>query len=533
MHIRPVASASMAVILFFIIPNPVSGHSWVERMFSIAPNGSFVGAPGYARGNVLRTSPQFQQTGDPLMVNLLPPLSQGTTILPTNDMCKSSQQQQNQTSGSPRLSAAAGSMIALQYQENGHVTLPQNQLGKPSPSRGTVYIYGTSQPLADEKFLDVFMVWNANGTGGDKRGKLLAAMPFDDSRCYQVNGGNISTTRQAEYKFQADPVTGTNLWCQNDIMLPTDAPAGKPYTLYWVWDWPTQAGVDPNLPNGKPEIYTTCMDVDITGGVAQQDAPSYSSQPPNAGAIPGYFSTMAQGTNVLEMSAISSSTGVSQSSSLAASSATSSSAAAVVSSSALPTSSSQCVCPSLPSPSAPSASTMTVLVTQTVTSVQTSTTTVAVTQSVTQTLSSNFIPLAVSSATSASAPAAFSTTEATMSSSSTAILLPTTAPTTSAASTTLQSQATVPVTFAIVSTLGTSAFLAGASSVSAPVAGSATLKPRLLDLNSGARRESLVQHRPPIEPRQKRAEQETRDSMSLNTSAEIPDTLRSAKFRLM
>lgn len=34
------------------------------------------------------------------------------------------------------------------------------------------------------------------------------------------------------------------------------------YTLYWVWDWPTAART-PGFPNGKPEVYTTCMDVDV------------------------------------------------------------------------------------------------------------------------------------------------------------------------------------------------------------------------------------------------------------------------------
>jgi hypothetical protein len=512
-------------------------------MVSIAPNGSFVGAPGYARGNVLRTSPQFQQTGDPLMVNLLPPASQGTTILPTDDMCKSSQQQQSQTSGSPRLSAAAGSMIALEYQENGHVTLPQNQPGKPSPSRGTVYIYGTTQPKTDEKFLDVFMVWNANGTGGDERGKLLAAMPFDDGRCYQVNGGSISTTRQADLKFQADPVTGTNLWCQNDIMLPTNAPTGQPYTLYWVWDWPTQAGVDPNLPNGKPEIYTTCMDVDITGGVTQQDAPSYSSQPPNVGAVPGYFSTMAQGKNVIQIDTAATSVGISQSAAPVASSATSSSAVSI--SSALPTSSPA-------ASSAPPANTMTVLVTQTVTSVQTSTSVVAVTQTVIQTVLSDSILLAVPSSNFPSAspdtsPSASPSTspsvstgtslaaETSMSSFSSANPSTMTASTAPAASATLQPEATIPIAFALASTLSTSTSpSAGMSNTGPSAAGAAvTLKPRLLDSAKKARREPLVHHQPPIEPREEMLERESGASESMHISAEVPDIIRSAKFRIM
>ena len=194
------------------------------------------------------------------MVNLIPPDArpQGNQILPTDPICKASQQQQTQTSGYGRLQASAGSMLALRYQENGHVTLPQNQLGKPT-NRGTVYIYGTIQPKSDDTLLAIHKVWNTAGTGGDKRGKLLATQAYDDGQCYQVNGGQISVARQAQFSHEADPLMGTNLWCQNNLALPTDAPTGKPYTLYWVWDWPTAPKVDPGLPNGKEEIYTTCM----------------------------------------------------------------------------------------------------------------------------------------------------------------------------------------------------------------------------------------------------------------------------------
>jgi hypothetical protein len=95
---------------------------------------------------------------------------------------------------------------------------------------------------------------------------LLSSQNFDDGQCYQVNSGTISQQRQQEFPHEADALMGVNLWCQQDIALPANAPSGQPYTLYWVWDWPTAAGVDPGLPNGKPEIYTTCMDVDITSG---------------------------------------------------------------------------------------------------------------------------------------------------------------------------------------------------------------------------------------------------------------------------
>ena len=273
----------------------------------IGSNGQFTGSPGYSRNNTLRTAPGFT---DLLMVHILPGQGQPTIeerdtpsqtdiqgIQASDPMCKKTQQTQFQSDGSPRLKAAAGDMIALRYEENGHVTLPQNQPGKPA-NRGNVYIYGTTQPKADEKFLEIYGVWNEAGTGGDKRGQLLATQPFDDGQCYQTNSGNISTERQAQFPHTANQLMGANLWCQNDIKIPTDAPSGKPYTLYWVWDWPTAPGVDPNLPKGKAEIYTTCMDVDVTGTKASRDleerqAPASSAANIGNMAIPKYLKQLS------------------------------------------------------------------------------------------------------------------------------------------------------------------------------------------------------------------------------------------------
>lgn len=99
-----------------------SAHSWVEQMNVIAANGSFTGAPGFARGNVLRSEPG---NIDAAMVYLLPPNGRDITqgILKSDPMCFAGHQQQaTQTSNSPRLKAVPGDMIALRYQENGHGT---------------------------------------------------------------------------------------------------------------------------------------------------------------------------------------------------------------------------------------------------------------------------------------------------------------------------------------------------------------------------------------------------------------------------
>ena len=305
---RSSSAAALAALVTF-----VNAHSWVEQLYKIDPaNSSFTGTPGYCRNNTKRSEPGFS---DPLMVHILPgegqpsieqrdiPALDTTGITPKDTMCKQTQQSQFQSSENPRLQASPGSLVALRYQENGHVSLPQNQKGK-QPGGGSVRVYGTTQPKSPELFLDVFGQWNEAGTGGDKRGKLLVTQNYDDGRCYQVNSGNISTTRQEQFPHTADTLMGADLWCQNNIAIPTDIPVGSTMTIYWVWDWPTEAGVDPALPNGKAEIYTTCMDVDIVAKPASKRNNMKARQAPsptpssaamgalNSAAIPAYMSSL-------------------------------------------------------------------------------------------------------------------------------------------------------------------------------------------------------------------------------------------------
>lgn len=289
---HPSAWAGFQALLTFLVAT-ANAHSWVEQLTLIAPNGTFIGSPGYARGNVLRTSPGFN---DNKMTYLIPPNGRvnQSDILPTDKLCKDTQRKQVQTDGSPRLQANPGTAVALRFQENGHVTLPELQPGKPK-NRGTVYVYGTTNPKEDENLLDVHKVWNPQGTGGDKRGVLLSVQNFDDGRCYQINDGNISQSRQSEYPHQANKLMGADMWCQQDLALPANAPTGKPYTLYWVWDWPTAPGEDPSLPNGKKEIYTTCMDVDVVDRPPTHmdvEADYVKDQPLDRAAIPSQFADL-------------------------------------------------------------------------------------------------------------------------------------------------------------------------------------------------------------------------------------------------
>lgn len=234
--------------------DPTKAHSWVEKLLLIASNGTFVGTPGYPRGFVPRTSALFS---DYVSENQIPPNGRptGTEILPTDLMCRQSQSIGNQTAGSPALVAAPGDNIALIYEENGHVTLLDRSPTKPVGS-GTVFVYGTKKPANTDTYLGIHRAWNAAGTGGDKRGKLLATRPFDDGQCYQNNTSPLAESRRDKLGTQ-----GNDLPCQNNIQLPEDSGTSGKYTLYWLWEWPTLDATGNVIAN---ESYTTCMDIEMT-----------------------------------------------------------------------------------------------------------------------------------------------------------------------------------------------------------------------------------------------------------------------------
>ena len=139
-------------------------------------HGTMVGAPGYPRGAISRLDPNFN---DFQMQHLLAPSSSGASV-PHERICKATQTIGNYTNALPPLLAWPGAVIALQYQENGHVTLPS--LTPQKNSSGTVYIYGTSSPSNEDSLTSIHGVWNTVGTGGDRRGRLLASRNFDDGQ---------------------------------------------------------------------------------------------------------------------------------------------------------------------------------------------------------------------------------------------------------------------------------------------------------------------------------------------------------------
>ena len=271
-------------------------HSWVEIIRNIAGDGSFVGDAGYPRGWQNRSLPNFSDLPQTWQVENL----HGSDP----NLCAPGEQDSNSQGSIPRLQTTPGSPIALLYQENGHVTIPSNNPAKPA-NRGTVYIYATQKPKAGEKYYDVYQKWNVAGTGGDGRGKLISTQNFDDGRCFQINNGDISKARQAANKFTPSAPMGSNLWCQNNIVIPHDVDTSKLLTLYWVWKWDDLPHVDRKVWDGQNQTYTSCMDIKLappSGGKAIRKFAYAGGQSPQDAALGNVFNKLATG-NVFAVSA--------------------------------------------------------------------------------------------------------------------------------------------------------------------------------------------------------------------------------------
>ncbi|KAL6904678.1 hypothetical protein GGI43DRAFT_286802 [Trichoderma evansii] len=286
LRMTPKPRVGLKVALVLALAAAANAHSWIERAYKVAPNGTMIGAEGYARGWIARnsTDPPFQDSIPQLLLPVI-----GQSAYSGNEILNKYKKEENPQF--PMLEAAPGDHIAIIHLENGHTTLPQNQPLKPQ-NRGTIFLYGTSQPNENERLFDVHLVWNRDGTGGDGRGVLLGTRNYDDGQCYQPNNGALSLQRAAELAPEgADH--NQELGCQSTIQLPSDLKAGSIYTIYWYWDWPdlnaanidfqaTKNGLYPwagtfmrgqKDPNGftmaaisKNESYASTLDIKITGG---------------------------------------------------------------------------------------------------------------------------------------------------------------------------------------------------------------------------------------------------------------------------
>lgn len=242
-----------------------AGHSWPEEVRRIAPNGTLVGPVGYSRalGN---GDNQYQ---------LIHKLDSALLFIPE----KAKLTEKSYSDARPMAKAAPGDWVAIQYNENGHVSLPESpKIDRISPvNRGTIYLYGTTNNNLDKvRFADVHLKWTADGTGGDKKGRLLATRHYDDGQCREPvasdtgDPGGIKAFRQANFPLST---RGDRLFCQSDIKLPDNLKIGDVYTVIWVWDWPQTwergVAVSPYtfVEEGKkdpfvstPEIYTGLVD---------------------------------------------------------------------------------------------------------------------------------------------------------------------------------------------------------------------------------------------------------------------------------
>ena len=127
----------------------VHSHSWGEQLRNIDDKGKYVGAYGYPRGMVDRgqKGPDGKDTDNSMTWRMPESNTEGKVFIDADQLlCAPMQREQQQSSEKfPRLKTVPGGFIAIRYQENGHVTLPQNNPEKPEKG-GTVYVYGTKEP---------------------------------------------------------------------------------------------------------------------------------------------------------------------------------------------------------------------------------------------------------------------------------------------------------------------------------------------------------------------------------------------------
>ncbi|KAJ6267349.1 hypothetical protein PSV08DRAFT_355243 [Bipolaris maydis] len=300
MHYRVVAT------ILLLAAKSANAHSFVEQLTNIASDGSYVSCFGYPRAFVDKSADaKFDQEANKW---LLPPAGGPPFINETHLLCHPSQQVPNQAGSFSRLQTRPGSMIALRYAENGHVTMPGgglNLVGKPKKG-GTVFVFGTKQPRPGETLQNV-MHWTRDGKGGDQSGRLLTAQNFDDDRCYQLSDDSIVLGKarrlQTPNPIPGQPGSDHELFCETNVRLPGDITVGQPYTLYWVWQWPTAPQQEREPLHGKDEYYTSCIDVDVVVDLPlDQCGAGLKDQDPMTAAVPNFKSRTALTIDPLALS---------------------------------------------------------------------------------------------------------------------------------------------------------------------------------------------------------------------------------------
>lgn len=259
-----------------------NAHSWVEWIYKINSTGGFQGDPGFPIGYI----PREQSVSDDQHQNKIMDKSTNPAI------CKPLSS--SDTAKYPPLKAGAGDYIALQYQENGHVSQPDLT---PRPYRGgNVYVYGTMEHQDSDGINDVLNSWTVDGKGGNQKGKLIATHYFDDGQCFQ-NAPGVPIVEQRKAKFGVP-----ELYCQADIQLPADLPSKGTYTLMWIWDWPRIIDDNKNV----TEIYTSCAQIDLdgSGGGGGENAKGLPSIKFNPGIFMSSAAISSQLHNLIEATAL-------------------------------------------------------------------------------------------------------------------------------------------------------------------------------------------------------------------------------------
>lgn len=222
----------------------VNAHTWVEMIRRISSTGAYVGDIGYPMGHANRTDSGFSDSAVQIKID---------DVTSNPPACGTIGVKGYTNSEYPPLTASPGEFLALQYAENGHVSFPdqtpRGYLG------GNVMIYGTDEDISDIGINDVLYQWNAEGTGGNQKGKLLASHFFDDGQCFEnPNASPIRAQRAAKYPGV------TNLLCQGTVQLPSNLSTSGSTNLMWIWDW----GQNPNIAGkNTTEIYTSCMTINL------------------------------------------------------------------------------------------------------------------------------------------------------------------------------------------------------------------------------------------------------------------------------
>lgn len=238
------ASKIIKTLALVAAAQTVQAHTWVEMIRRISTSGAFVGETGYAMGHMNRSDTGFADTLVQVKI---------TDVTTNPTVCGDIGKAGYTNALYPQLSASPGEYVAMQYAENGHVSFPD--LTPRGFKGGNVMIYATTEDVNDVGINDALYSWNAEGTGGNGKGKLIGSHFFDDGQCFEnPNASPIRAERAADTNL-------TSLLCQSVSQLPEDLETDGTVNLLWIWDW----AQNPNIAGeNTTEIYTSCMTVNLT-----------------------------------------------------------------------------------------------------------------------------------------------------------------------------------------------------------------------------------------------------------------------------